>query len=93
MGRRWRTRWRDEGILRLNFDRRLMLRFRDSLITSDAGLLTYCELDSALALTDTVSEVLADACTAKNARYPMTDLAAAGTARPGMTKAGIIYGK
>src|SRR5712692_2266048 len=55
--------------LRLDFDRRLMLRFRGSVITSDGGLLAYRELDDAVGLTDTGADTLADARTGKNGRH------------------------
>jgi hypothetical protein len=59
----------DRSALRLDFDRRLMLQFCGSTITSDAGLLAYRELDDTLYLTDTAADTLADARTGKNARH------------------------
>ena len=60
--------------LRLDFDRRLLLQFRDSAITSDAGLLAYRELDDTLGLTDTGADRLADARTGKNGRHRLAGL-------------------
>jgi NAD(P)-dependent dehydrogenase (short-subunit alcohol dehydrogenase family) len=55
--------------LELDFDRRLMLRFRGSVVTSYAGLVAYRELDDALGLSETAGERLADARTGKNGRH------------------------
>ena len=60
--------------LRLDFDRRLMLQFRGSAITSDAGLLPYRELDDAFSLTDGGGDVLADTRTGKNGRHRLAGL-------------------
>ena len=57
--------------LRLDFDRRLTLQFRGSVVTSDAGLLAYRELDDALGLSDLAGERLADARTGKNGRHAL----------------------
>jgi Transposase DDE domain group 1 len=59
----------NRGALRLDFERRLLLQFRGSAITSDAGLLPYRELDDAVGLTDTAANTLADARTGKNIRH------------------------
>src|SRR5216683_1098795 len=60
--------------LRLDFDSRLLLQFRGSAITSDAGLLPYRELDDAIGLTDTGADTLADARTGKNGRHRLAGL-------------------
>ena len=60
--------------LRLDFDRRLKLEFHGSVITSDAGLLAYRELDSTLGLTGMAGDVLADVRTGKNGRHLFVSL-------------------
>ena len=57
--------------LRVNFDRRLKLEFHGSVITSDAGLLAFRELDDALGLSDAAGQVLADSRTGKNGRHSL----------------------
>src|SRR3954469_21171410 len=51
-----------------------MLQFRGSAITSDAGLLSYRELDDALSLTGTGADALADTRTGKNGRHRLVGL-------------------
>ncbi len=51
-----------------------MLQFRGSVITSDAGMLPYRELDDVVGLTDTGAETLADARTGKNGRHRLAGL-------------------
>ncbi len=62
------------GTLRVGFDRRLKLECHGSEISSDAGLLPYCELDDALGLSALAGEVLSEFRRGKNARHLLTGL-------------------
>ena len=61
-------------VFRFDFDRRVMVQFRGSVVTSDAGLLAYRELDDALGLTVMASETLADTRTGKNGGHALVGL-------------------
>ncbi len=51
-----------------------MIHFRGSVVTSDAGLLAYRELDDALRLSESASDRLADARTGKNGRHALVGM-------------------
>ena len=63
-----------EGVLRLDFDRRLKLEFHGSKVTSDAGLLPYRELDDAVGLTEIAGGTLTDTRRGKNGRHGLVGL-------------------
>ncbi len=60
------------AVLRVNFDRRLKLKFHGSKITSDAGMLAYRELDDALGLTEAAGDIFHDSRSGKNGWHGMT---------------------
>jgi len=60
--------------LRLDFDGRMKLEFHGTKVTSDAGLLTYRELDEALGLTTIIAPDLRDIRTGKNTQHGLTAL-------------------
>src|ERR1700674_3736429 len=64
----------ESSVIRLDFDRRVMVQFRGSVVTSDAGLLAYRELDDALGLSAVAGETLADARTGKNGHHALVGL-------------------
>ncbi len=63
-----------QGPLRVGFDRRLKLEFHGSQISSDAGLLSYRELDNALGLSALAGNALSEVRRGKNTRYLLTGL-------------------
>ena len=60
--------------LRVQFDRRLKLKFPGSKVTTDAGILAYRELDEALGLTETGEELLADSRLGSNKQHRLVPL-------------------
>ena len=58
-----------DGVLRLDFDRRLRLEFHGSKVSSDSGLLPYRELDDAVGLTEIAGDALTDTRRGKNGRH------------------------
>ena len=60
--------------LRLHLNHRLKLEFCGTKVTSDAGLLTYRELDKALGLTPTIESELRNIRTGKNTPNRITAL-------------------
>src|SRR6201987_4267542 len=64
----------NDGVLRLDFDRRVMLQFRGSVVTSDAGLLAYRELDDALGLSETAGERLCYARTGNKGQHALVGM-------------------
>ncbi len=66
----------ENDILRLDFDRRLTVRFRGSVETSDAGMRGYRELDDALGRGVTAGEMIADALAGKSGRRAWPSLPA-----------------
>ncbi len=60
--------------LRLDFDRCFKLEFRGATITSDAGLLTFRELDAALGLRRMAGQKLADGRLGKNIQHQIVAL-------------------
>src|SRR5271165_4948776 len=63
-----------DDALRVDFDRRVLVQFRGSVVTSDAGLLAYRELDDALGLTPAAGDLLADGRTGKNGRHALVGM-------------------
>ena len=65
---------RPNGALRLKFDSSLKLEFHGAMVTSDAGLLAYRELDEQFGLTRFAAHKLVDARRGKNTQHSMVVL-------------------
>jgi len=62
------------GDLRVDFDRRLKLKFLGSQVTTDAGLLAYRELDETFGLTEVADGLLTDSRIGKNKQHRLAAL-------------------
>ena len=62
------------GDLRVDFDRRLRLKFLGSKVTTDAGLLAYRELDETFGLTELADDLLGDSRIGKNKQHGLVAL-------------------
>ncbi len=62
------------GDLRVDFDRRLKLKFLGSQVTTDAGLLAYRELDETFGLTEVADGLLTDSRIGKNKQHGLAAL-------------------
>ena len=65
---------RGKRALRVNFDGKLKLEFHGTMISSDAGLLVYRELDETFALTAGLKDMIEETRTGKNIQYSFTVL-------------------
>ena len=63
-----------KGPLRVGFDRRLTLEFHGNQISSDAGSLSYRELDDSLGLSALAGDVLSEVRHGRNTRHLLTGL-------------------
>ncbi len=62
----------ETGVLRLDFDFWLKLKFHGSKVTTDAGLLPFRELDDVFGLTQIAGERLVDPRTGENGQHGMS---------------------
>jgi hypothetical protein len=60
--------------LNIRFNRKIKLKFHGARLTSDGGLLAYRELDEALGLFNSASDVMNDKRTGRNIQHDMTNL-------------------
>jgi hypothetical protein len=60
--------------LNIRFNRKIKLEFHGARLTSDGGLLAYRELDDALELFNSASDIMNDKRTGRNIQHDMTNL-------------------
>jgi len=58
----------------LSFNASLKVDFQGSRVTSDGGLIVFCELDERLRFGDLIAQHLSDSWRGKNTQLPLADL-------------------